>query len=264
MIELILYSAFILLLVRHRFFWVARHRKISSKDSPLIMAHRGLKTNSPENTISSYNEAIAAGFDALELDILQTKDGELICSHNFDLERESNGIGLAQHTNYKKLKNIQTGVYTHPQNTQTIARLQDVLDEIPKNIFLNIEIKTHSLFDLSASKTLGKLFKRSGIQHSFMVSSFNPVVVAYFRLFFPNISIGYILKNIKWLWTTHWLHPDYLHPRADLIDNELLEMSQNHGLSLNLWTVNTLPALEWCKQNHISGIISDNPKALYV
>ena len=264
MIELILYSAFILLLVRHRFFWVARHRKISSKDSPLIMAHRGLKTNSPENTISSYNEAIAAGFDALELDILQTKDGELICSHNFDLERESNGIGLAQHTNYKKLKNIQTGVYTHPQNTQTIARLQDVLDEIPKNIFLNIEIKTHSLFDLSASKTLGKLFKRAGIQHSFMVSSFNPVVVAYFRLFFPNISIGYILKNIKWLWTTHWLHPDYLHPRADLIDNELLEMSQNHSLALNLWTVNTLPALEWCKQNHISGIISDNPKALYV
>jgi glycerophosphoryl diester phosphodiesterase len=228
------------------------------------MAHRGLKTNSPENTISSYNEAIAAGFDALELDILQTKDGELICSHNFDLERESNGIGLAQHTNYKKLKNIQTGVYTHPQNTQTIARLQDVLDEIPKNIFLNIEIKTHSLFDLSASKTLGKLFKRSGIQHSFMVSSFNPVVVAYFRLFFPNISIGYILKNIKWLWTTHWLHPDYLHPRADLIDNELLEMSQNHSLALNLWTVNTIPALEWCKQNHISGIISDNPKALYV
>ena len=264
MIELILYSAFILLLVRHRFFWVARHRKISSKDSPLIMAHRGLKTNSPENTISSYNEAIAAGFDALELDILQTKDGELICSHNFDLERESNGIGLAQHTNYKKLKNIQTGVYTHPKNTQTIARLQDVLDEIPKNIFLNIEIKTHSLFDLSASKTLGKLFKRSGIQHSFMVSSFNPVVVAYFRLFFPNISIGYILKNIKWLWTTHWLHPDYLHPRADLIDNELLEMSQNHSLALNLWTVNTIPALEWCKQNHISGIISDNPKALHV
>ena len=264
MIELILYSAFILLLVRHRFFWVARHREISSKNSPLIMAHRGLKTNSPENTISSYNEAIAAGFDALELDILQTKDGELICSHNFDLERESNGIGLAQHTNYKKLKNIQTGVYTHPQNTQTIARLQDVLDEIPKNIFLNIEIKTHSLFDLSASKTLGKLFKRSGIQHSFMVSSFNPVVVAYFRLFFPNISIGYILKNIKWLWTTHWLHPDYLHPRADLIDNELLEMSQNHSLALNLWTVNTIPALEWCIQNHISGIISDNPKALYV
>ena len=264
MIELILYSAFILLLVRHRFFWVARHRKLSSKDSPLIMAHRGIKMNSPENTISSYKEAIDAGFDALELDILQTKDGELICSHNFDLERESNGIGWAQHTNYNKLINIQTGVYTHPQNTQTIAMLQDVLNEIPKNIFLNIEIKTHSLFDLSASKTLGKLFKRAGIQHSFMVSSFNPVVVAYFRLFFPNISIGYILKNIKWLWTTHWLHPDYLHPRADLIDNELLEMSQNHSLALNLWTVNTLPALEWCKQNHISGIISDNPKALYV
>ncbi len=264
MIELILYSAFVLLLVRHRFFWVARRPKLSSKDSPLIMAHRGLKTNSPENTISSYKEAIAAGFGALELDILQTKDGELICSHNFDLERESNGVGWAQHSDYNKLKDIQMGVYTHPRNTQTIARLEDVLNEIPKNIFLNIEIKTRTIFDLSASKTFGKLFKRCEIKHSFMVSSFNPVVVAYFRLFFPNISIGYILKNIKWLWTTHWLHPDYLHPRADLIDNELLEMSQNHNLALNLWTVNTIPALEWCKQNNISGIISDNPKAIHV
>ena len=264
MIELILYSAFILLLVRHRFFWVARHREISSKDSPLIMAHRGLKTNSPENTISSYKEAIAAGFDALELDILQTKDGELICSHNFDLERNSNGIGWIQHTNYNKLKDIQMGVYTHTRNTQTIPRLENVLDEIPKNIFLNIEIKTHSVFDLSASKTFAKLFKKGKIKHSFMVSSFNPVVVAYFRVFYPKITVGYILQNISWLWTTHWLHPDYLHPRADIIDNELLEMSQNHGLALNPWAVNTIPALEWCKQNYISGIISDNPKAIHV
>jgi glycerophosphoryl diester phosphodiesterase len=43
-----------------------------------------------------------------------------------------------------------------------------------------------------------------------------------------------------------------------------LGMIQNHGLSLNLWTVNTIPALEWCKQKHISGIISDNPKAIHV
>jgi len=97
-----------------------------------------------------------------------------------------------------------------------------------------------------------------------MVSSFNPVVVAYFRLFHPKITVGYILQDISWLWTIHWLHPDYLHPRADIIDNELLEMSQNHGLSLNPWTVNSIPAIEWCEQNHISGIITDNPKAMHV
>ena len=263
MIELILYSAFILLLVRHRFFWVARHRKLSSKDSPLIMAHRGIKMNSPENTISSYKEAIGAGFDALELDILQTKDGELICSHNFDLERESNGIGWVQHTNYNKLKDIQTGVYTHPQNTQTIARLQDVLDEIPKNIFLNIEIKTHKLFDLSTAFTLGKSIREKGIKHPFMVSSFNPFVVAYYRLFHPNVSIGFILQDMEWSWVTHWIHPDYFHPRGDLVDGEMIEMSERHQLPLNLWTVNTLPAMAWCKRNKIASIITDNPQAVH-
>ena len=160
MIELILFSALILLLVRQRFFWIARSRKLSSNNSPIIMAHRGITVKSPENTISSYKEAIEAGFNALELDILQTKDEELICSHNFDLERESNGVGWAQHTEYNKLKEIRTGVYTHAHNTQPIPRLENVLDTIPKNIFLNIEIKTHSVFDLSASKTFSKLFKK--------------------------------------------------------------------------------------------------------
>ena len=67
MIELILFSALILLLVRHRFFWIARSRKLSSNNSPIIMAHRGITVKSPENTISSYKEAIEAGFNALEL-----------------------------------------------------------------------------------------------------------------------------------------------------------------------------------------------------
>ncbi len=109
-----------------------------------------------------------------------------------------------------------------------------MLNEIPKKIFLNIEIKTRALFDLSASKTLGKFFQKSAIDHSFMVSSFSPIVVAYFRLFFPKISIGYILQDISWLWITHWIHPDYLHPRADLIDNELLEMIQTQLKEINL------------------------------
>ena len=223
MIELILYSAFILLLVRHRFFWMARHRKISSKNSPLIMAHRGLKMNSPENTISSYKEAIAAGFDALELDILQKKDGELICSHNFDLERESNGIGWIQHTNYNKLKDIQTGVYTHPQNTQTIARLEDVLSEIPKNIFLNIEIKTHSVFDLSASKTFAKLFKKAKIKHSTLIADYSQGGLR-------DIDIDTKIKALQLAWIKRLFDNNY-HPWK-ILPKCLLSKTFPHCISI--------------------------------
>ena len=259
MLELLFFITITLLLVRHRYFWTARKRP----KPPKVMAHRGMKIKSPENTLSSYKEAISVGFKAIELDILQTQDGTLVCSHNFDLERETNGHGCIHHQNIAKVKEIQTGIYSHKANPQSIPTFFDVLATVPEDIFLNIEIKTHRLFDLSAAFTLGKSIRENGIKHPFMVSSFNPFVVAYYRLFHPNVSTGFILQDMEWSWVTHWIHPDYFHPRGDLVDGEMIEMSERHQLPLNLWTVNTLPAMAWCKRNKIASIITDNPQAVH-
>ena len=260
MVELLIFITFILLGVRHRFFWCARDRRLKY---PTIMAHRGMKMVSPENTIASYQEAVDIGFTALELDILQTKDGELICSHNFDLERETNGHGWIHQSSLSQLEDVQTGVYSHPSKTQSMPRFLDALDTIPKNIFLNIEIKTHSLFDLSTANSVKEMIKNGIIKHTFIISSFHPIVVAYLRLLCPEVSIGFILQDMEWLWVTHWIHPDYLHPQADQVDDELIELSKRHNLPLSLWTVNTIPAIEWCRKNNISGIITDNPQAIH-
>jgi glycerophosphoryl diester phosphodiesterase len=250
----------ILLGVRYRFFWRARLRP----NPPKVMAHRGLKTHSPENTISSYKEAVDHGFDAIEIDLIQTKDGILMCSHNFDLERETSGQGWIHQKNEKELNSIKTGVYSHGNNTQSMPTFFEVLSTIPEKTFLNIEIKTRKLFDMSAAKSLGKTIRNKTINHPFMISSFNPIVVAYFRIFHSNVSVGFILQDIEWLWVTHWIHPDFFHPRGDLVDDEIIEMSQNHKLPLILWTINTQPAMTWCKKNNIKSIITDNPMGIHV
>ena len=261
MIEFVFILILIMLLVRHLFFWKARTFNINI---PKFMAHRGMKIESPENTIESFKEAIKHGFKGVELDIILTKDGELICSHNYDLERETNGQGWIHKINLNELDKIKTGIYSHPNNSQALPTFLEILSEIPSNIFLNIEIKTLSLFDLSTTKSLIKLIKSEQIKHSFIILTFNPIVVGYFRLFSPSVSIGYLIEDITWLWTAHLFHPDYLHPRADLVDQDIFGMCKRHNLTLNVWTVNTIPAIRWCKKNHISGIITDNPMALHV
>ena len=258
MIEFLLVAIAIFLLVKHRFFWRARDRRISF---PQFIAHRGIKIRSPENTIASYKEAIASGFTAIELDILHTKDGEIICSHNFDLERETSGHGWIHQSSLSELGEVKTGVYSHPSKTQSIPKFLDALENIPENIFLNIEIKTHSLFDLSTASSVKEMIENDVIKHRIILSSFNPIVVAYFRLLCPKVAVGFILQDMEWLWVTHWIHPDYLHPQADRVDDELIKICKGHNLPINLWTVNTLPAVAWCNQNHISGIITDNPRA---
>ena len=49
--------------------------------APLVIAHRGASGYLPENTAEAYAAAIALGADAIELDLIATKDGVLIASH---------------------------------------------------------------------------------------------------------------------------------------------------------------------------------------
>ena len=54
-----------------------------------FIAHRGCTDSAPENTVASFMDAVEKGFKSIEMDICTLKDGSLICSHNFDLEKES-------------------------------------------------------------------------------------------------------------------------------------------------------------------------------
>jgi glycerophosphoryl diester phosphodiesterase len=57
-------------------------------ESPFdIEGHRGARTYRPENTLSAYRYGLDHGVDTLEMDIGVTKDGELVMSHN----RQVNG-----------------------------------------------------------------------------------------------------------------------------------------------------------------------------
>src|SRR6185312_12129838 len=48
----------------------------------LVHGHRGARALRPENTIPAFEYAIAAGADALELDLAVTRDNVLVVSHD--------------------------------------------------------------------------------------------------------------------------------------------------------------------------------------
>ena len=90
-----------------------------------------------------------------------------------------------------------------------------------------------------------------------IISSFNPLVILYFKLFHRNIITGFLYQNPEYFWFVNWIHPSYIHPRADLLNDELIEYAKNKNLGINVWTVNNIPALEWCRDKKVDGIITD-------
>lgn len=61
-----------------------------SAKRPLVIAHRGACGERPEHTLSAYELAIAQGADAIEPDLVMTKDGVLVCRHENDISGTTN------------------------------------------------------------------------------------------------------------------------------------------------------------------------------
>jgi glycerophosphoryl diester phosphodiesterase len=68
-----------------------------SAERPFVIAHRGASGYRPEHTLESYALAIEQGADAIEPDLVVTRDGVLICRH----ENEIGGTtDVAQHAEF--------------------------------------------------------------------------------------------------------------------------------------------------------------------
>ena len=81
---------------------------------PLIVGHRGLPGLYPEEVIAGYQAAIAAGTDALELDLQSSSDGVLFACHNVFL---SDTTDVASHPEFvpRKKSRMVDGVATGPE-----------------------------------------------------------------------------------------------------------------------------------------------------
>src|SRR5262249_31474644 len=57
---------------------------------PIVIGHRGASGERPEHTISAYVRAIEQGADAIEPDVVMTRDGVLVCRHENEISSTTN------------------------------------------------------------------------------------------------------------------------------------------------------------------------------
>lgn len=62
-------------------------RSARRTSTPRVIAHRGASGHRPEHTLAGYELAYRLGADSVELDVVATKDGVLVCRHDLDLSR---------------------------------------------------------------------------------------------------------------------------------------------------------------------------------
>ena len=249
-------SWFFFLIIKHLFFWRGSYYQNTGTNNIEFHAHRGYKCGCPENTLEAYKFAVLNNFEWVELDVVSTKDNVIICSHNHDLECETNGTGYINKLTYNQVKSLYTGIYDDKNSMHPIPKLKDVIEEVGDQIGLNIEIKFFNIFDLKTARALGKLLT-SYNKKKIILSSFNPLIIAYFKIFYRTFKTGFLFQNLEYLWIIRLIHPDYIHPRADILNKNMVNVAKEHNIGINVWTADNFPVIKHLKTVDINGIISD-------
>ncbi|MBN7812244.1 glycerophosphodiester phosphodiesterase [Algoriphagus sp. H41] len=134
-----------------------------------LCAHRGAMDTHPENTLPAFRAAIAAGAQMIEFDVWLSKDGHMAVIHDATVDRTTDGSGKVSDLDWAELRALDAGGWMDPKFAGvTIPSLEEVLDIMPRNIWLNVHIKEDEVLP----EQVALLLQRKGRLHqSFLACS---------------------------------------------------------------------------------------------
>jgi glycerophosphoryl diester phosphodiesterase len=74
--------------------------------APLVIAHRGASGYRPEHTLDAYRLAVEQGADAIEVDIVASKDGQLVLRHEPELSDTTDVAARPEFAERRRVKQV--------------------------------------------------------------------------------------------------------------------------------------------------------------
>ncbi len=238
---------------------------------PNIIAHRGAKACAPQNTIPSFERAVADKADGFETDVHLTKDGIPVICHNYDIDETSDGTGFIEKMTLEELRRFDFGSwYGEEFMGTTIPTLDEFLAVAKKADIrvLNIEIKRPpSRLKELVEKTLAAV-EEYGLTDKLIISSFSVQILRYVKKMAPSVPTGFLYpsNNPQACYPVVWpfaMVPftkcDAIHPIHNLVWEPLVKWAHKKGMAVNVWTVNEEEDIKRMLLLGVDGIITDNP-----
>jgi glycerophosphoryl diester phosphodiesterase len=214
-----------------------------------LIAHRGFDEQYSANTVAAIKQAIPHA-DMVELDIRRCASGELVVAHNPLVNIDIEGVDQVDELTASELAALDA------HNGEGIQTLNTVLDAIPAEVGINLELKDPDITEQA-------LELAESAPHEIIISSFDADAL---RGVHPeentNVELGYVLGTTPGddLTVARDLDCAFVHPNAWLcLLTGVVADAHDAGLTVNAWTVDSQPgawALSW---RGVDGLIASSP-----
>jgi len=225
-----------------------------------IIGHRGASGYKPENTLSSFRQAIELGVDMIEFDVYTVKSGEVMVFHDDRLERTTDGKGKIETKTFTEIRKLDAG------DGEKVPLLTEVLDTINKKVPVNIELKGTHTAQAVADIIQHYVSKKRWPKKLFLVSSFDHDELHRFATLMPTIQTGALYGFLPRHFYSKLQDANVFcaNINAKAITRRSVEAVHAHGLEVFAYTVNTKRQANRMARLHVDGIFSDFPDVVAV
>lgn len=255
-----------------------------------VQGHRGCRGLLPENSIPAFVKAVDLGVSTLELDVVVTKDSQLVVSHDPFINPEFCNTGdtplgdlSIYNLTYAQVAAYDCGSNGNPKfpDQQHMAThkplLADVIDTIEKlmvggkhhRVYYNIETKSKPETDDVMHPTppvfsgmLYRLLKQKGVLPYVTIQSFDPRTLREMKKLDNTVPLVLLVENDKGYQAnvdTLGFVPFAYSPNFMLVDSSTMKLAHLQKVQVIPWTVDDTTDMARLINLGVDGIITDRP-----
>jgi glycerophosphoryl diester phosphodiesterase len=211
-----------------------------------VHGHRGARAILPENTIAAFEYAIGVGADAIELDVVVSRDDVVVVSHDPVLKSGA------------FIRDLTAGEAGLPTLDEVLA-LRGLGD-----FLFNIEAKVSERTPANFAELVLDRIGEHGTQSRVIFQSFDFAILHRMNRLAPGITLAALWEGDarSFVEIAQEAGTSIIAPQHRLVTAEQVRAAHADGLRVIPWTANTVEDWKRLIAADVDGIITDDPAAL--
>lgn len=231
--------------------------RLNFEENTMIIAHRGASAEAPENTLAALELAIKQGADRVEIDVQETRQGEVVVIHDSDLKKIGGSSLKVFEAPLSELQSVDIGSWMNPSfSDQRVPTLQQVLALCKDRINIVIELKYYGQ-EKQLEERVVRLVEDADMQDQIVVMSLSYPGVLKMKSIRPQWKVG-LLSSVS-LGDITRLKADFFAVNAKFASRKFIKRVHKQNREVLVWTVNDPISISAMISKGADGIITDFP-----
>ena len=243
------------------------HLDASYLEKVTITAHRGDCVSAPENTLAAFESAIEKGADVIELDVRQTKDGEIVVMHDENVKRTCGVSAKVGEMTFDEIRELSAGATFKGKGKnknlyqdEKVPTLREVIELVGDRAKLNIELKPAKT-DKKMEQAVVDIIREYNYYDNCIVASLTYRSIKKAKKADPKVKTIYVMAVA--MGDFYDLeYADGFSIKYRFINNEVIKNAHKAGKEVYAWTIDDKKILESMMLLDVDSVITNDPDGI--